>query len=466
MAGCARLKREDCKRTKHDSNFSKWQLLIGPSDWQDYFLGKEGASRYRVHNLPTTSGPGLYELGIVVSRSTLPRRDVGKLVPDGMVVVYLGQADNVKTRLQQYGRSGAHLGNTYSTGYVNDSKGDSLKTGLGLFEEIFSRGHSIVYRWASMKVKRDAEETEGQLLATFDYAWNKGCNGTRRPITNKKVLKSKPSKPVSPEKCAGFGDEDSKKIFSGIFKFSRSQPRLVSDRHGFNEDIVCICGFIMVDGITCKRPPVVGRKRCEEHKGRRVYGASYKSITQGNLDYPHGANLLSTTHNDQEHETTCGVNLGTRAVALRKRCEDHKGMQVNTSVSEPAAEDKIRMPVLRGVSSSFSDSINNNASSKHNAYSTSQCGSSNNPVKEHFPNTCGVMLGNGSFCRRQPIQGNKRCWQHKGMRADCNLFGVDSSLPRFDAPICAATLNNGSVCLRAPVTGEEEIPVAVFDDAI
>ncbi|KAB5552575.1 hypothetical protein DKX38_009886 [Salix brachista] len=488
MAGCARLKREDCKRTKHDSNFSKWQLLIGPSDWQDYFLGKEGASRYRVHNLPTTSGPGLYELGIVVSRSTLPRRDVGKLVPDGMVVVYLGQADNVKTRLQQYGRSGAHLGNTYSTGYVNDSKDDSLKTGLGLFEEIFSRGHSIVYRWASMKVKRDAEETEGQLLATFDYAWNKGCNGTRRPsdvlqkldkITSKTTrppnifqrfpffshkqegIKIKASKPVSPEKCAGFGDEDSKKIFSGIFKFSRSQPRLVTDRHGFNEDIVCICGFIMVDGITCKRPPVPGRKRCEEHKGRRLYGASYKSITQGNLDYPHGADLLPTTHNDQEHETTCGVNLGDgtfcrmRAVALRKRCEDHKGMQVNTTVSEPAAEDKIRMPVLRGVSSSFSDSINNNASSKHNAYSTSQCGSSNNPVKEHFPNTCGVMLGNGSFCRRQPIQGNKRCWQHKGKRADCNLSGVDSSLPRFDAPICAATLDNGSVCLRAPVQGRK-----------
>lgn len=128
------------------------QLLIGPSDWQDHFLGKEGASRYRIHNLPTTSGPGLYELGIAVPRSGLSRRDGGKLVRDDIVVVYLGQADNVRTRLQQYGRSGAHLGNTYSTGHVNDSKDDSLQKGLGLFEEIFSRGLSIVYRWAPVSI--------------------------------------------------------------------------------------------------------------------------------------------------------------------------------------------------------------------------------------------------------------------------------------------------------------------------
>eukprot|EP00258_Populus_trichocarpa_P043992 XP_024460011.1 protein EFFECTOR OF TRANSCRIPTION 2 [Populus trichocarpa] len=527
----ARLKREDYKRTKHDSSFSKWQLLIGPSDWQDYFLGKEGASRYRIHNLPTTSGPGLYELGIAVPRSGLSRRDGGKLVRDDIVVVYLGQADNVRTRLQQYGRSGAHLGNTYSTGHVNDSKDDSLQKGLGLFEEIFSRGQSIVYRWAPMKDKRDAEETEGKLLGTFDYAWNKGSNGTRRPsdvlqnlnsrttrppdifqwlpFSSHKLggIKIKASKPLSPEKHAGFGDEDSKKLFFGIFKLSRSQPRLVTDKYGINEDSDCICGFIMVDGIPCRRPPVPGGKRCEEHKGRRVYGSSYKSIAQRNLHYPHGANLDSTTHNDREHETTCGVNLGDgtfcrkQAVAGRKRCEEHKGMRVNTSVLEPAAEDKIRMSAPSSVFNSFADGVNNNASSKHNADSTWQCGSSNNPVKEHFPNTCGVMLGNGSFCRRQPILGNKRCWQHKGQRVECNLSGVDSSEPaaeekiRMSAPssvfnsfadsvnnnasskhnadstwqcgssnnpvkehfpnTCGVMLGNGSFCRRQPILGNK-----------
>ncbi|CAK7352676.1 unnamed protein product [Dovyalis caffra] len=454
VGATARLRREDCKRTKHDSNFCKWQLLIGPSDWQDYVLGMEGASRYRVHNLPTTSGPGLYELGIVVSRSRLSGRDVGKLVPDDIMVVYLGQTDNVRTRLQQYGRSGAHLGNTYSTANGNDSKDDSLQKGLGLFEEIFSRGHSIVFRWASMKYKSDAEKTEGQLLDKFDYAWNKGSNGARRPsdilqklnkISSSTTklpnifqrlpfsshreagIKIKASTPLSPENCTGFGDEGTQSFFSGIFKISRSQPRLVTDKYGINEDFIHICGYIMIDGIPCRRPPVPGRKRCEEHKGRRVYGSSYKSIKEGNLHYPHGANLDSRTLNDQEHETACGVNLGDgtfcrrRAVAGRKRCKEHKGMRVKTSNSEPAAEDKIHMPALSSVFSSFADSINNNASSKHKVDNTWQCGSSNNPVKEHFPDICGVTLGNGSFCRRQPVQNNKRCWQHKGKRVDCAL---------------------------------------------
>lgn len=128
-----------------------FQVLVGPSDWENYSQGKEGAARYRVHNLPTTSGPGLYELGIAVSCSGLGH-DVGKLGPDDIVVVYLGQADNVRSRLQRYGRSGAHLGNNHSTGHWNDPEADSRSKGLGLFEEIFSRGHSIVYRWASVSM--------------------------------------------------------------------------------------------------------------------------------------------------------------------------------------------------------------------------------------------------------------------------------------------------------------------------
>uniref|UniRef100_A0A803RBZ1 Uncharacterized protein n=1 Tax=Cannabis sativa TaxID=3483 RepID=A0A803RBZ1_CANSA len=48
----SRLKREDCKHTKHDRHFSRWEILVGPSDWEDHSLGKEGAERYRVHNLP------------------------------------------------------------------------------------------------------------------------------------------------------------------------------------------------------------------------------------------------------------------------------------------------------------------------------------------------------------------------------------------------------------------------------
>lgn len=59
-------------------------------------------------------------------------------------MVYLGQADNVRMRLQQYGRTGAHLGNSYA----NDSNNVSLQKRLGFFDEIFARGYPIVFRWA------------------------------------------------------------------------------------------------------------------------------------------------------------------------------------------------------------------------------------------------------------------------------------------------------------------------------
>jgi hypothetical protein len=74
-------------------------------------------------------------------------REISKLDPDRVIVTYLGQADNVKTRLQQYGRTGAHLSNSCFNGCPNDSKSVCLQKGPGLFEEIFSNGYPIVFRW-------------------------------------------------------------------------------------------------------------------------------------------------------------------------------------------------------------------------------------------------------------------------------------------------------------------------------
>lgn len=106
------------------------QILIGASDWKDHSSGKEGAERYRTQNLPTYTSPGVYELGIAMSAANPPREiDTSSVIP-----VYLGQADNVRARVQKYGRHGAHLQNSsYS---------------LHLFSDIFSKGLSIVYRWA------------------------------------------------------------------------------------------------------------------------------------------------------------------------------------------------------------------------------------------------------------------------------------------------------------------------------
>lgn len=80
-------------------------------------------------------------------------RDINKLNPYQIVVVYLGQADNVRARLQQYGRSGAHLGNGRSTGIKTDCNIVPQQKRPGLFELILSRCYPIVYRWAPVSSK-------------------------------------------------------------------------------------------------------------------------------------------------------------------------------------------------------------------------------------------------------------------------------------------------------------------------
>jgi hypothetical protein len=68
------------------------------------------------------------------------------------VVVYLGQADNVRARLQQYGRTGSHLdtGNPAGKDEVN-----ALTAGPGLFRQVFARGYSVVFRCALVRVPCD-----------------------------------------------------------------------------------------------------------------------------------------------------------------------------------------------------------------------------------------------------------------------------------------------------------------------
>lgn len=97
-------------------------------------------TRYRVENLPISSSSGLYELA-VYCRISSNRDNSGKLDPHKVLVVYLGEADNVRTRLQQYGRTGAHLGRTASA-----------EKRCGCFEDIFTRGYSMVYRWAPVSI--------------------------------------------------------------------------------------------------------------------------------------------------------------------------------------------------------------------------------------------------------------------------------------------------------------------------
>ncbi|KAG5559222.1 hypothetical protein RHGRI_008956 [Rhododendron griersonianum] len=284
------------------------EVLVGPSDWEDHSLGKEGVERYRVHNLPDCySCPGLYELGLVISGAHSGSK-IGNLDP---VIVYLGQTDNVRTRLQRYGRDGAHLD--------------------GLFSEAFSKDYSIAFRWAPMKNKAEAEKTETRVLNTYDYALNKGNNGVRRlgdvfqklqGSTSSGAQFLTPAKKLSHfhhkkndvkiDTCKPLSWEDGSRIYTNwesndllpqIFKFGRSQPRLVTPSLGFNDDHSNICGVALGHGSVCTWPPVGGRKRCDAHKGMKINDfASKKLLTEGK-------SLVNSS-------PSCGVTLDNGNVIL------------------------------------------------------------------------------------------------------------------------------------------------------
>ncbi|KAL8141889.1 hypothetical protein V2J09_014921 [Rumex salicifolius] len=401
-----RLKRENCRRTKHDSSFSKWKILIGASDWEEHCLRKEGAERYRIQNLPVSPGPGVYEIGVGVwAGQTGSGRDLGKLDPDRIVAVYLGQAENVRSRLQSYGRGGAHLDDASST---------------GLFKHIFARGFPILYRWAPMSSKKDAERTEAELLAYFDYAWNKVSNGMKRPsdvilkieevsssatlnvlkmlksLTEKKVgIPIKPNIPSSPPNKMSHDDnlvqgvEYKFGLLARVLKFGRYQPRTVVPRDDVDAIASNACGVNLGDGTVCRNQAVEGRKRCPEHKGKKKNASNVVD-----LDSP-----SKQSQTDMLFVPICGVILldgspcTKNPVKGRKRCEEHKGKRIQTP--------KLSYHEASTIDVDLEKAIMEKESMSRRAYGS---------------NCCGVMLSYGSYCKRDPVKGRKRCEEHKGMR--------------------------------------------------
>ncbi|XP_050376351.1 protein EFFECTOR OF TRANSCRIPTION 2-like [Argentina anserina] len=435
-AALPRLKREDCKRTKHDPHFSNWKVLVGPCDWEDYAAGKEGAERYRVHNMPKDESPGLYELGVAVWRG----RGTGS---DKVVPVYLGQADSVRTRLQQYGRTGAHLGKCCAVGNTSER----LRKGPGLFEEMLARGYPIVYRWAPMETKSKALETESQLLNTFDYAWNTSINGARRPDDVLQRLKKVSSKPMrftnivqrllpfrqkqvgitinsrklvsSEENFSDYADRDRRSLIPHVFKFGRLQPRLVLDGSGFTQENTIICGVAIDDGSICRKEPVQGRKRCAEHKGMRITGSITVKISHSNIDSSSSVISNREIVSDesgitQENTIICGVVIGddsvcrTPPVQGRKRCAAHKGMRIKRSITVGISDNNVDSK--RSV-------ISNKKLESHDASNMKYETVELPPVcVSQSPTICGFILPGGSHCRIESRQGRKRCDDHKGRR--------------------------------------------------
>lgn len=269
-----------------------------------------------------------------------------------------------------------------------------------------------------MKTKSDAEKTEAKLLERFDYAWNKVGNGARRPydvldkiekISSRnskipKILKmlqslgeQKVGIQIKAEKLSldnepSHDNYDNFSLFDRVFKFSRSQPRLVSTNpetivEDFNQ--LHICGVISSEGLICSNAPVKGRKRCSKHKGRRLTSSLINSKS-------------TSSKNDavsDEVSSICGVILldgspcGSSPFPGRKRCEEHKGMRISKTMSKSLNLESVMEKPLYNID---------------------------------LADCCGVDLGDGIRCGRQPVKGRKRCEQHKGMRVDASMCKLSS----------------------------------------
>ncbi|KAG0631666.1 hypothetical protein M758_1G270800 [Ceratodon purpureus] len=315
-----RLRREDCEFVKHDKLFSNWKILVGPSDWSEHAAGKDGIDRYHLHNLPASHfGPGVYELGVTAPSwsPTSHSQRTRALKREDVMAVYVGQADNIRLRLQKYGQAGSHLeGSRSSKLYQGDD--DSVDGGTSgsfrskvaaesgirksnkgprLFSEVFALGSSIAFRWAQTDSKVVAEQVESELLAVFDYAWNKGSNGNRR--SRDILAKLFMAWPTNDAFCNPGRFSGKKWLFCGTnavgIKVALRKPQDIAPPKVSKKlchlltapppklpvavrtpvkvaSLELRCGVMTDKGLPCNAPPVRGRKRCLLHKGMRVRG--------------------------------------------------------------------------------------------------------------------------------------------------------------------------------------------------
>jgi len=145
-----------------------------------------------------------------------------------------------------------------------------------------------------------AKQVESELLAVFDYAWNKGSNGNRRSrdILAKLFM-------VWPRNDAFCNPlfSGKKYIFCGTnavgIKVALRKPLDAPSKSNNNKNLGYFvtpplqvpvrlaslelrCGALTGQGTPCNSPPVKGRKRCLQHKGMRVRGAPAPTAAAGN----------------------------------------------------------------------------------------------------------------------------------------------------------------------------------------
>jgi hypothetical protein len=115
-------------------------------------------------------------------------------------------------------------------------------------------------------------------------------------------------------------------------KFNRSRPKIVQDTTDCAiENNGKFCGVILNDGSICTKSPVEKRVRCLEHKGMRINAITAKAIRRSKSESETVVESITKT-------IICGVIMENGStcrrepVKGRKRCHEHKGKRIRASV--------------------------------------------------------------------------------------------------------------------------------------
>ncbi|KAF5935103.1 hypothetical protein HYC85_026232 [Camellia sinensis] len=459
------------------------EVLIGPSDWEDHSLGKEGAERYRIHNLPNcASCSGLYELGIVVLH-TRSGRETSKFDPDRIIPVYVGQADNVRTRLQCYGREGAHLENGKSTGELNDS----VLQGRGLFSEIFSRGYSVVYRWAPVNLNEATREITG-AVALEPQPGASGfapLNFPIRSVEQKMAVQSDvEANQYTLKSCV--------ETMTAVTNLSHQLQSRTNEVQQLNAQLALLqrmykdaraeISVLKAENKELKRKATVMFRFggppyavVEEQGGVNMKNKRDAEKTEAQVldtfDYAwnKGGNGVRRP-NDILKKLDRSTSRNTKFHVIVKKLQTfrQKKMGIKIEACKP-------LP-WENVSNTYSYQENNDLFSRIFKIGRSQprLVQLRHGFNEDYASICGVALGHGSVCRRLPVEGRKRCAEHKGLKINGNhlkveyrasSFSHDTMKPQLvvddcpvgkdSFPICGVALDDGILCRRQPVRGRK-----------
>ncbi|KAE9447483.1 hypothetical protein C3L33_20619, partial [Rhododendron williamsianum] len=177
-----------------------------------------------------------------------------------------------------------------------------------------------------------------------------------------------------------------------------------------------ICGVDLKNGTVCRRQPLVGRKRCEEHKGMRVTGSKSMLLAAGDIPLAEdGWNRATRIAAPSKVET--GLLNGKIDLAWRSR---PRLVSVKYDFDEDHAS-------TSGTSKLIIDGkspIDDESTVDSGVDATSLCYDKvkPQPITDSFPVgnisflIYGITSDDSTLCRKQLAQGRRRGEEHKGRK--------------------------------------------------